>query len=80
MRRWILNEVKGGNEKRVFVSDNDLLKIISNDLEEIHPNDRSDYRYLSLHNLHNLPKEIESKEDLKIYDAYFEKVRNGYES
>lgn len=77
LRQWIEAGGTAGDAGRRFTSDLDLLRLLAADLEKLPEADRADTRYLTLHNLRNLPAAVEPENDLEIYRAALAKLLNS---
>jgi hypothetical protein len=75
IRQWIAGDSTAA--ERPFLSETDVLNLLLADQRTLPKADRGGYRYLTLHNLHNLPARIESDEYLTIYRAGVAKLLNS---
>ena len=72
------NWINGGGEPaREYISEKQVLETVLEDIRKIPQKERSDLRYLTLHNLHNLPPDIEPAANLDIYRAGVAKLLNS---
>ncbi len=77
IKEWILAGAPNvKRQKRAFISETDVLKLILTDLQQIRQNDRIYQRYFSLAHLYNNNSDV-TDFDLRLYRAAFSKAINS---
>jgi serine/threonine-protein kinase len=76
LRQWIVDGAIAAEYRgREFVNEDDVLRSIRDDLQEMQPESRPHQRYISLHSISNNPRYTDS--DLRLYRAAVVKLLNS---